>query len=165
MSFGTHEGPCRMGTDKHTTGTMDKRKDDTILGMSICLESPWFRTEWVVNLQQQVQKWKMHWKVSYISTKYSTYIKWDACRSLKGLIWDHTKMTAPLTGWIVKSQKLQGEVKPQQGFIAKGLMSDIFQYREMRIILKKMIRIMFGAPGKVSRSIIKNLSISIKYFI
>lgn len=64
----------------------------------------------------------MHWKVSYISTKCSTYIKWDARGSLNGLNQDHTKMTAPLKERIVKSQKLQREVKPQQDFTAKGLM-------------------------------------------
>lgn len=56
--------------------------------------------------------------MSYISAKCSTYIRRDACKTLKGLSQEHTKMTAPLKERIVKSQR---EVKPQQDLIAKGL--------------------------------------------
>lgn len=38
-------------------------------------------------------------------------------------------MTAPLKEWIVKSQKLQTEVKAQQDFTAKGLMKWHFPIR------------------------------------
>lgn len=76
-----------MRTDKEMTGKMNEENDDTILGMSVSLESAQFQKEWMVNLLYSSSVGNEKWivKVSYISTKCSTYRKWDACRSLTGL--------------------------------------------------------------------------------
>lgn len=71
-----------MGTDKEMTGTINERDDNTISGKSICLESPQFQEK---SLQQRFGNEKWIVEVPYISTKCSTYIKWDACKSLTGL--------------------------------------------------------------------------------
>lgn len=42
-----------MGTEKEMTSIINERDDDTILGMSICLERPRFQVE---SLQQQLWK-------------------------------------------------------------------------------------------------------------
>lgn len=73
-------------------------------------------------------------------------------------------MTAPLKGWIVKSQKLQREVKPQQEFIAKGLMKWHFPIKGEKDYFEK-IRIIFWASRKEYRCISRDPLKDTKYFI
>lgn len=73
-----------MGIDKEMTATMNKRNDDSFRDVDLLRKAT--VSERVVNLHYSShfrnEKWIV--KVSYISTKCSTYIKWDVC-SLTGL--------------------------------------------------------------------------------